>query len=260
MDVDRHAILSRPLREPFSERASRPARRGAPARILGPRRRAQALGRERGGARGHRPGQGDERQGARVRVHSCQRRQARGERVGAGGGAFDDRGGPRWGAHLREPAGSGARACGRRRCPRGGRGRGGLGRKRREGGEAMSAAERHAGRGRGAPRRGRPEGKAAILAAAFRSRGDTPRRGDRGGGARGAGSAAVLLLRRRPAASGGRQRWDADAGGRGVRYGGRAQKDGRLNARKCNVTPILVVTGYTAREDLVARMFRRWVR
>jgi CheY-like chemotaxis protein len=33
------------------------------------------------------------------------------------------------------------------------------------------------------------------------------------------------------------------------------EKDGRLNARKCHVTPILVVTGYTAREDFVAKMF-----
>jgi len=33
------------------------------------------------------------------------------------------------------------------------------------------------------------------------------------------------------------------------------EKDGRLNARKCHVTPILVVTGYTAREDFVSKMY-----
>jgi CheY-like chemotaxis protein len=33
------------------------------------------------------------------------------------------------------------------------------------------------------------------------------------------------------------------------------ERDGRLNARKCHVTPILVVTGYTAREDFVVKMF-----
>jgi len=35
------------------------------------------------------------------------------------------------------------------------------------------------------------------------------------------------------------------------------KKDGRLNATKCHVTPILVVTGYSAHEDFVSKMYEQ---
>ncbi len=120
----------------------------------------------------------------------------------------------------------------------------------------MSAAEEHAGRGHAVLLVEDDPKEAAILAAAVRSRGDTPY-------VVGTVEEALAALEvRQYCYCVVDQQLPTDAsdgtpmlGGGECVMGAVREKDGRLNARKCNVTPILVVTGYTAREDLVAKMF-----
>ncbi len=98
--------------------------------------------------------------------------------------------------------------------------------------------------------------EAAIVAAAVRSRGDTPY-------VVGTVEEALAALEARQYCyclvdqqlpTGGGEMMPMLGGGECV-MGAIREKDGRLNARKCHVTPILVLTGYTAREDFVAKMF-----
>ena len=98
--------------------------------------------------------------------------------------------------------------------------------------------------------------EAAIVVASVRSRGDTPY-------LVGTVEEALLALdARQYCYCIVDQQLPTDASDRTPMLGGGEcvmgairEKDGRLNARKCHVTPILVVTGYTAREDFVSKMF-----
>lgn len=100
------------------------------------------------------------------------------------------------------------------------------------------------------------EAAAAIVAAAVRSRGDTPYLVGTVEDALAALEARqycyCLVDQQLPTDA--RDKMPMLGGGECV-MGAIREKDGRLNARKCHVTPILVVTGYTAREDFVAKMF-----
>jgi CheY-like chemotaxis protein len=123
----------------------------------------------------------------------------------------------------------------------------------------MSAVEGgtgHAGRGHAVLLVEDDPTEAAILVASIRSRGDTPY-------LVGTVEEALLALEARQYCYCiVDQQLPTDASDRTPMLGGgecvmgaiRA-KDGRLNARKCHVTPILVVTGYTAREDFVSKMY-----
>ena len=125
--------------------------------------------------------------------------------------------------------------------------------------EAMSADQGrtgHAGRGHAVLVVEDDPEVAAILAAAVRSRGDTPYLVGT------VEEALAALEARQYCYCIVDQQLPTDAGDRTPMLGGGEcvmgairEKDGRLNARKCHVTPILVVTGYTAREDFVAKMF-----
>ena len=120
----------------------------------------------------------------------------------------------------------------------------------------MSVSAAHVGRGHAVLVVEDDPGQAGIIAAAVRSRGDTPY--------------VVGTVEEALAALEARQYCyclvdqqlptDADdmtpmLGGGECVMGAVREKDGRLNARKCHVTPILVVTGYSADEDFVSTMY-----
>ena len=121
---------------------------------------------------------------------------------------------------------------------------------------AVEGGTGHAGRGHAVLIVEDDSKEAAILAASVRSRGDTPY-------VVGTVEEALRALEARQYCYCiVDQQLPTDAsdmtpmlGGGECVMGAVREKDGRLNARKCHVTPILVVTWYTAREDFVAKMF-----
>jgi CheY-like chemotaxis protein len=120
----------------------------------------------------------------------------------------------------------------------------------------MSAVEGYAGRGHAVLIVEDDPAEAGTMAASVRSRGDTPHVVGTVEEALAALDARqycyCLVDQQLPTSAEDMTRM---LGGGECVMGAIREKDGRLNARKCHVTPILVVTGYTAREDFVAKMF-----